>query len=254
MPIHDWTRVDAGIFHDFHHGWIEEIKRTLNRGLLPADYYALAEQITGHLGPDVLTLRAPRVRPGNGSRLPDEPKGAVALAETPPRVRFHSVTEMDVYAGKAHSVVIHHRSNHQVIAMVEIISPGNKGSRRTLDAFVNKAEDAMAAGIHLLLVDLFPPGPRDPKGIHRAVWGDRGDDFELPPDKPLTCVAYVGGPLAEAYVEPVAVGDGLPDMPLFLTPDMYVPVPLEATYRSAWEGVPGVWQDVLTAAGTKGTD
>jgi hypothetical protein len=35
MPIHDWTRVDAGIFHDFHHSWIEEIKRALNRGLRP---------------------------------------------------------------------------------------------------------------------------------------------------------------------------------------------------------------------------
>src|SRR5438309_561880 len=21
MPIHDWTRVEAGIFHDFHHSW-----------------------------------------------------------------------------------------------------------------------------------------------------------------------------------------------------------------------------------------
>ncbi len=27
MPVHDWTRVEAGIFHDFHHAWIEEIKR-----------------------------------------------------------------------------------------------------------------------------------------------------------------------------------------------------------------------------------
>ena len=41
MPIHDWTRVDAGIFHAFHHDWITEIARALNRGLLPADYYAL---------------------------------------------------------------------------------------------------------------------------------------------------------------------------------------------------------------------
>ena len=22
MPIHDWTRVDAGLFHAFHQGWI----------------------------------------------------------------------------------------------------------------------------------------------------------------------------------------------------------------------------------------
>src|SRR5262245_65409977 len=44
MPVHDWSRIDAGIFHDFHHAWIEEIKRALNAGLLPVDYYALAEQ------------------------------------------------------------------------------------------------------------------------------------------------------------------------------------------------------------------
>lgn len=39
MPVHDWTRVEDGIFHDFHHAWIEEIKRSLNAGLLPGDYF-----------------------------------------------------------------------------------------------------------------------------------------------------------------------------------------------------------------------
>lgn len=39
MPIHDWSHVEAGIFHDFHHAWIEEIKRSLNTGLLPDDFY-----------------------------------------------------------------------------------------------------------------------------------------------------------------------------------------------------------------------
>lgn len=40
MPIHDWTRVKAGIFHDVHHEWISTIKHALNRGLLPAGHYA----------------------------------------------------------------------------------------------------------------------------------------------------------------------------------------------------------------------
>ena len=72
--------------------------------------------------------------------------------------------------------------------------------------------------------------------------------YALPEDKPLTCVAYVGGPGAEAFVELVAVGDALPEMPLFLTPEVYVSVPLEATYESAWKGMPAYWRDVLTAA------
>jgi hypothetical protein len=54
MPIHDWTSVDAGIFYAFHHGWIEELARSLNR-VLPSDYYALLEQHAAGFGPDVLT-------------------------------------------------------------------------------------------------------------------------------------------------------------------------------------------------------
>jgi len=46
MPVHDWTRVDASIFHHFRHDWITEIARALNRGLLPPSYYALADLAT----------------------------------------------------------------------------------------------------------------------------------------------------------------------------------------------------------------
>lgn len=243
MPIHDWTRVDADIFHAFHHDWITDISRTLNRGLLPPDYYALPEQFAGGLGPDVLTLR----RPGTNGGAP--PKGGVALVLAPPRVRFRMQAEANRYAAKAKAVTIRHVSNHQVVAMVEVISPGNKNNQNGLNAFVSKPREALAAGIHLLLIDLFPPSSRDPQGIHYAVWGeDCGADYALPPDKPLTCVAYVGGPGAEAFVEPVAVGDALPEMPLFLTTDVYVSMPLEATYQSAWEGLPAYWREVLTRA------
>ena len=38
MPIHDWTRVSAGIYHSFHQDWTIEICRTLNRGILPPGY------------------------------------------------------------------------------------------------------------------------------------------------------------------------------------------------------------------------
>jgi hypothetical protein len=56
VPIHDWTRVEPGIFHDFHPEWISTIKRSLNEGLLPENYYALAEQIAAGREPDVLAL------------------------------------------------------------------------------------------------------------------------------------------------------------------------------------------------------
>jgi hypothetical protein len=245
MPIHDWTRVDAGIFHHFHLEWIGEISRVLNRGLLPPDHYALAEQITGPLEPDVLTLRGPTAGPPPDKRPPH----GVALTTVPPPVRYRVKTAIDLYAARAKAIVIRHTSNHQIIAVLEVVSPGNKSSQQRMRAFVEKAESLLWAGIHLMIVDLFPPGPRDPQGIHKAIWDQfADDDFELAADKPLTLAAYIGGPFAEAFVEPTAVGSALPDMPLFLTPDVYIKVPLEATYQSAWEAVPAFWRNVLTAA------
>lgn len=47
MPVHDWSRVSAGVFHDFHNTWIVELKNALNGGVLPAAYYAMSEQRAG---------------------------------------------------------------------------------------------------------------------------------------------------------------------------------------------------------------
>lgn len=112
MPMHDWTRVDAGIYHAFHHEWISEIHCALMKRL-PPDYYSLPEQIASGMGPDVFAY------------------------ECDDRVR--------------------------------------------------------------------------------------------------------------TYLEPLALGDSLPDMPIFLYPAMYIDVPLEATYMAAWEAVPLRWQKVIAS-------
>src|SRR4029077_21130882 len=85
MPVHDWTRVEAGIFHDFHHSWIEEIKRALNTGLLSDDYYALAEHPAAGFGPDVLTLQGSADDPPD-SGLPGSSSRGGNLLLTPPQV------------------------------------------------------------------------------------------------------------------------------------------------------------------------
>ena len=32
MPVHDWTRVQAGTFHHFHCAWITHLAEALNGG------------------------------------------------------------------------------------------------------------------------------------------------------------------------------------------------------------------------------
>lgn len=235
MPVHQWKPVEAGIFHAFHHGWTTEIARLLNRGHLPSEYYALPEQIAGGLGPDVMTHQRPLDDSAEGGEL----LRGIALAEAPPKVQMRFRAEPDRYAAKAKAVVVRHTSGNQVIAIVEIVSPGNKSSRNGFRAFTTKAVEVVRAGVHLLIVDLFPPGPRDPCGVHKAIWDEFIDnDFSAPTDKPLTLVSYLAERWPEAFVEPTAVGSPLVDMPLFLSSDAYVPVPLETTYQAAFENLP----------------
>ncbi len=66
-------------------------------------------------------------------------------------------------------------------------------------------------------------------------------------ERPLTAVAYIGGAIVEAFVEHFAVGEPIPQMPLFLTRENYVRVPLEAAYTAAWEDIPPQYQEVLCA-------
>jgi hypothetical protein len=245
MPVHDWTRVEAGIFQDFHHAWIEEIKRALNAGLLPDDYYALAEQHAAGFGPDVLTLQGkegkgedepPRPPPGNGT----------GLLVAPPKARLAGEAEMEFYRRKQSTVTVRHVSGDRIIAMVEVVSPGNKASRHALRSFVEKAAELLDRRIHLLILDLHPPGPRDPHGIHAAIWEElTGQDSTVAADKPLTLAAYETALTVRAYVESVAVGDTLPEMPLFLAPGAHVSVPLHTTYQAAFAAVPRRWRRVL---------
>jgi hypothetical protein len=246
MPTHDWTRVSDGAFHDFHLGWIAEIRNALNGGLLPPSYYAQAEQIAGPLGPDVLTLQTNGFAPVETSVSEPAGTGGLAVATVPPRTRVTAAATMDDYVLKRRTIVIRHSSGDRIVALLEIVSPGNKSSRHALRSFVDKAVEALYRGYHLLIVDLFPPSPRDPQGIHGAIWREISDDpFELPAGEPLTLAAYSAGPVKRAWVEPTAVGRELIEMPLFLEPEIYVNVPLEATYQAAYRGVARRWKQVL---------
>lgn len=247
MPIHDWARVKPGIFHDFHISWIAAIRDALNGGILPEDYYALAEQFAGGFGPDVLTLQR---QENEDAAMPSERRhrspGGVPALLAPPKTRLLAETEMEFYRSKQKVVAVRHVSDDEVIAVVEIVSPGNKSGRKPLQSFLDKAVALLDHGIHLLILDLHAPGRRDPQGIHAAIWEEiTGEETVAPHDKPLTLAAYEADTSIRAFVEPVAVGDRLPNMPLFLKRDGCVHVPLESTYQTAVAAVPRRWRSVL---------
>ena len=103
MPIHDWTRVTAGTWHAFHLAWIAEIQLALNGGLLPDDYYALAEQIAGPLGPDVLALQTSTRSPTGPSLVEPSRRRKRGSGAAPPRARYTAEAEMNDYVPAPHA-------------------------------------------------------------------------------------------------------------------------------------------------------
>jgi hypothetical protein len=144
MPVQDWTRVDAGVWHDFHVAWIPEIRTVLNSGLLPPGYYALAEQHAGRSIADVLTLHASPVRSEPLPLPPDT--GGTAVAEVPPRVRRRQTVEQAALV-RRRSLAIRHVSDHRLIALIEIVSPANKDRARHVEDFAAKAAEALELGV-----------------------------------------------------------------------------------------------------------
>ena len=247
MPAHDWTCVDACIFHDLHTAWIGQMLIAMNGGLLPEGCYALAEQHRAQTIANVLTLRDARKTDGPDEALP----GTKPVAEAPPGVRRRQTLKF-APAVKPRTIAIRHVTSHELVALIEIVSPANKDRPGHVEAFAGKAAQALEAGIHLLVVDVLPPGRFDPYGTHGAIWqavAGSDEPYDLPPGEPLTLAAYAADARVEAFVEHLAVGAALVDMPLFLRADRYINVPLEPTYMAAYRGVPSVWRSVLERPG-----
>ena len=140
--------------------------------------------------PDVLTLR-----PASIDQEADEELSGSPVATAPPRTRIVRQAEERIYVRKADRIAVRHWHG-EVVAVVEIVSPGNKASAHALRTFVEKSAELIDQQIHLLVIDLFPPSKRDPQGIHKAIWDQFMDeDFELPDGQSLTLVAYDAQPL-----------------------------------------------------------
>src|SRR5271169_6757622 len=103
MPTHDWTRVDANLFHDFHQTWTIAIRNALNGGLLPRGFSALVEQHAGGVVPDVLALQR-RSQPDR----PVIPSGGGVVTASPPKTRHVIRAAEQLLAGRANLVTIRH--------------------------------------------------------------------------------------------------------------------------------------------------
>lgn len=236
MPIHDWSQVPDASFHDFHQTWLGRIKGRLNRGLLPPGYFAHMERHLGRYVSDVLTLSLPPT-PGPATPRNDPPAttdtgGGVAVTVRPPQ----AVARRSATPNQRSTVVVRDTEGGRLVALIELASAANKDRPESVTAYVGKAKAALHAGVHVVHLDILPPTRFTPVGLGGAIWAAvDGEDYPFTADKPLAADALQAGRVVELFANPLAVGDELPDVPLFLTPDLYIELPLSAAYADAFE-------------------
>jgi hypothetical protein len=243
MPMHNWKRVPPTIYHHFHQQWTISICDALNAGLLPPGYSGLVERYASAVHPDLNTVqrRNPRPsRPGLDTTTLEAPRTRMVVQ--PREGRFHE---------RANRVVVRHHLG-EVVSVIEVVSPGNKSGRIAVGEFDAKAVDFLRRGINLLVIDPFPPGSQDPQSLHKLIWDEFDPEapFELPNDEPLLLASYRAAASVEeitpaAFIEPIHVGADLPVMPVWLDTDYYVNLPLEATYRAAWDVCPADFRHLV---------
>jgi hypothetical protein len=198
-------------WHAFHNSWATYLSSQLN-ALLPEGYFAKANVQFG-IEIDVAafeeggapTPRADRTPPPPQASLPLELQGAVV------EVGIFSRTGGPLLAGA-----------------VELVSPANKDR----EALVSKCAAYLQAGVGLVLVDVVTDRSAD---LHRELLarvgaGDPG------PGPSLSGSAYRpvernGAPALDVWREPLALGQRLPTLPLWLRGGLCLPVELEATYE-----------------------
>lgn len=240
MPLHDWKRVENWVFHEVHTGWLVYLRDALNAGRLPAGYHAHAEQRAEAYGPDVIAL----------DTAPDEPRppGGSTVAVVEPQTTRRLVLAPDTRPRRV--LTVRHTGGERVVAVVELVSRRNKDRPESVREFAGKVADLLRRRVNATLVDVHRPGRHDRGGMAAAVC--RVLRAERPADpprrRPYTFAAFrAAPPPPELFQDDFAVGDPLPSTPLFLDGGVFVPLPLEETYRQAVAALDPKSRAALTA-------
>ncbi len=215
-----------------HGSWATFIAQHLNRGLLPAEYYAMPlVQIGGRVEVDIATLRGPD-RPGTA-----EGPGTAVWAPPQPTL------DIPIEAAGADSFevqVFRDFGGPQLRAAIELVSPSNKDRPASRHAFAGKCAGYLRRGVSMIVVDVVTSRTADMHAeILRALEPTQGPGAE--PTAGLFAASYrvlaAEPPRLVAWSESLAIGAALPTLPLWVEPDLGVPLALEESYAQTCESL-----------------
>jgi len=230
MPLLDHFHPPLSRTHpwrSFHSAWAAAIARLLNQDVLPAGYYAVP--LIDRDGPveiDVAALReqAAAVPDGGPAELqgwtPPTPGLAVAI-ELP------ALDPVEVQ-------VFFDESDPRLVAAIELVSPRNKDRPQARRTFAVKCVNYLQQGSSVVVVDTVTSRRAD---LHAAILTLLETEAAIGTSS-LSAVSYRAVGHADEVQQlqlwpaPLALGQPLPTLPLWIAADLSVPLDLEASYQA----------------------
>lgn len=232
MPLRDHFRSPVNDTHSWdevHGGWPMEIVRDLTT-ILPAGFRAAPKVHLGSafevdVGSYDLDTRDPDALPDSGGGV------ATQTALSPTLTVAAELADQDEYEVRLYDT----ERGRQLVAAIEIVSPSNKDRPGTREVFVGKVTALLQQGVCVSLVDLVSVRQANLYTELLARLG-RGDPALAPAPPHLYAVTLRTRKvkrrlLLDAWFYPMTVGQPLPALPLWLSPDLRVMLPLEPSYQ-----------------------
>jgi hypothetical protein len=219
-------------WESFHATWCVTLMEQLNEKTLPPGYFAEAQVHVGsRIETDVATLESE-----GGVTVSGNGEGGVATQTYAPPATATVMTVL--FPDEVEVQVLGSSAGLNLVAAIELISPGNKDRPEARRLFVSKCAAYLQTGVGLLIVDVVTERLAN---LHNELidFLQQGPEFVLSAESGLYAVAYrprrrdPGGDQIDVWTAPLALSQTLPVMPLALRGSATVPVDLEAAYSAA---------------------
>src|SRR5262249_43378291 len=235
MPLRDHFRppvTDRHSWDELHGGWPMKIVESL-LPTLPQGYLA-APQI--HLGVTVVVAVAtfaydepnPRARSANGAAG----TATATWAATEPTLRVETdLPDVDEYEVRVYDAA----RGRRLVAAVELVSPSNKDRPETRQAVVPTCAAPLQQPVSVTLRGVGAVRESNLNGGLLTFLGQTAPSLAARPSGTYAVACHATRPrkrwLLEGWHRPLALGQPLPTLPLWLSDDLAVDLDLEASYE-----------------------
>jgi hypothetical protein len=189
----------ASVGHDFHERWIPLVAELIGAQVLPRYFVRIDEHMYIH----ELSAEERRFIGRGGILVPAlAPSGATTAVAAGPVLEAPAEVGVPAVDVETHSFLeVRDRDNHQLVTVVELLSPTNKYAGPDREQYLAKARQLLRNWVHFVEIDLLRGGPRMP-------W------LDMPECDYCVVVSRFEERSKKAGFWPIRLRDRLPEIPI----------------------------------------